>query len=213
MRRDEFYPSYYFKDAQGQNTAQLVRSAGEPLRNLYVEGNSIQDTGHTKNIIPYPLTIKRDVEDHGITLTFNEDCSITINGTATSNFSYQLTPALTLDMSERHTLSVTNNMDIDTEVYLYYRMITAGKEVKWFSCAKTSSLGYLYTSINIPAYADSTNTGIYLYFREGATFDNRTITIQFEHGTSPTEHEPLANYVYPGTTCEVRSVGGENNGV
>ena len=70
------------------NGLQRIQIGGSPDSELLKE--VVKNT--TVNLVPYPYENKTETTINGITFTINDDLSITLNGTATENASFALTP-------------------------------------------------------------------------------------------------------------------------
>lgn len=166
----------------------LKKSKKGNLKELVIEGN----TG--KNLIPYPYTtldgalVPTTQTKSGVTFTINEDRSITVNGTATSNIYYHITspyganvfnlPAKKYYFSDNcDKASAPKRFEVDVKKIVdgainYVTALYGGA-----GALDLTGLDYnaVWVILNIPA---------------GAVFDNVTYKPQLELGSTATEYEP-----------------------
>lgn len=185
-RRDDFYPSFYFKKAVGTKGVSMERSAGEPLRGLKIYGNGGTVTD-SRNLVPYPYNSETTTIS-GVTVTVNENGTLTLNGTAEAQINYQITASdMTdvLDKSKTYTLSFTQYKSL----YLYLRLRNNGAWV----ADKTTSNGVL--TINMFDYTYTQAEPLRLVIPSGTVFYNTVISFQLEDGEDQTEHKPPSGAV------------------
>lgn len=145
----------------------------------YVEPEKVGDK--TKNLIgvkPVSRTI------NGATFTVNENGSITLNGTTTSQAVYHFNPtynepfrSVSVTANKSYTLSRGVELPIGVYFMIYY----------------IDSSG-AYTYVNSPkTFTPTEDVDIAFYIRwdEGITMDNVTIYPQLEEGSTATEYEPF----------------------
>ena len=85
MKRHRFLPTYRYYEKEGTDSISIENSAGKPLRNYQIYGNTVDGVScgdKTKNL----LDIRKGANktERGITYTNNGDGTITFGGTFTS---------------------------------------------------------------------------------------------------------------------------------
>lgn len=135
-----------------------------------------------KNLIPYPY------KDHsgtagGITITINDDGTITANGTASADRTFTI--AQYTIQSGTYTLSGTKNGSIST----YYMGISGT------SCKDVGNGGSV-------TFDTKKTILIYISIKSGTTVSNVVFKPQLEYGATATEYEPYTTIVntFDGTT-------------
>ena len=173
----------------------------DSIINYTIDGNSIQDgtptpenpvevesVGEkTKNLIgvkPVSRTI------NGATFTVNENGSITLNGTTTSQALYHFNPSYNETL---RSVSVTANKS-----YTLSRGVELPTGVYFMTYYRDSSGAYTY--VNSPkTFTPTEDVDIAFYIRwdAGITMDNVTIYPQLEEGSTATDYEPYGKYKIP----------------
>ena len=145
----------------------------------------------SKNLLSHPY-YPFSTERVGVTITGNNDGSITLNGTSTSSWNIALfgnETATTTLPAGTYTVSLKNG-DID-KCY----MVVGGN---------SSAIEYSYgTSVTFTLNEDGPIGYCVIQIRGGATFDNLTVYPQLELGSTATEYTP---YVEP-TLMKVYTCG------
>ena len=195
MRRNEDYPSYYYKDIEGTAEIGLERSAGEPFRELKVYGESVQNgTPSPDNPIPVESVGERtknllDIQNvdktlircvlenvnNGVKIIATENnkagyISINLNDIVTVGETYSISFVSERSGSTGGGIRVT----IDGELSINMLNYNGGYYNGTFTAGTTNIL-MLYAC---------TNSG---YIDDFAIFKN----IQVEVGDTATEYEPF----------------------
>ena len=139
-----------------------------------IDLTSVKVTRCGKNIIPYPY---RDTTktSNGVTITVNNDGSITINGTSTDAVAFHLFVG-TLPLKGKYTLSGVTNKGEEGSHYLQPH-IDGTHQLALFNGSNTYDF-------------DGNLTRFSLYINSGFTFNNVVVHPQLEVGETATEYEP-----------------------
>jgi len=181
------YPIAYYDE----NTVQITEGDQElpyvPYGNNYV-GVKVQG----KNFIPQTQTGIYTVNN--VTITTNNDGSITLNGTSNDRYSYiyinngywssqsdDTNGRFKVKANTNYTLKGTNNSNVRFRI----RNITDGTN------DSNASNNYTFS------YSSDKNIIIMLYIYPNVTFDNVVLYPQLEQGTTSTEYEPHKETIVP----------------
>ena len=142
---------------------------------IYVNKNSEYNKSYGRNYLDISL---KSQTLNGITITVNEDKSITLNGTSTTEFYPRLSNTFKLENKE-YTLSTVAEMQ-DSKIKMVVRQSSQNVQIT-----------QLYTGNSI-TFTNSYLDEIYAYLviRTNQTFDNFTIYPKLELGNSFTAYEP-----------------------
>lgn len=126
-----------------------------------------------KNIIPQPYYGRNGTNEIGVDIK-NENGVLTLNGTATVEFSYNFIYKGNLPVDGQYTLSLSQ---YDENKYAMQLQVDGIPKLNVINTAMT---GELYGNI----------TRLALWVKAGAVFENTVIKPQLERGISATEYEP-----------------------
>lgn len=157
---------------------------GKDLKDYKVYGNTVQngtptpDTpidmvscgDRTKNLLK--LTISNQTTN-GLTLTVNEDKTITINGTASANTYFKLTDNYIFEPGE-YTISGTPSGGASSKYFMFIN----GASVNDYGNGATNT------------FTQSTTSYVGIAIRNGQVYDNLIFKPQLELGSTATPYEP-----------------------
>lgn len=149
-----------------QSVGDLVTDTSSPYYGKY----DVPVTVCGKNLIPYPYKDSSGTSG-GITITINDDGTITANGTASANRTFTI--AQYTIQSGTYTLSGTKNGSLST----YYMGISGT------SCKDVGNGGSV-------TFDTEKTILIYISIKSGATLSNAVFKPQLELGSSATTYEP-----------------------
>ena len=163
-------------DASSASHELFIKLASDTMTDF----SEVNVTRYGKNILPYPYNETTRTEK-GITATDNGDGSITLNGTATSNFYFRPTSSLLL-MPGVYTLSGTpKNLGANKAfVYIYE---TENPDVVY----NDYSGGITFTVKTTTLYS------VRIVVVSGITVENEIFKIQLELNSTATEYEAQIN--------------------
>lgn len=140
--------------------------------NVGIDGNSEQQTYEGYNLLPNQTTnITRD----GVTLTKNKDGSITLNGTSTKGFYFNIATNISFKAG-----TYTNSMNtIKNGMYFSYDNIDNTMLKYSVGRKRTFTLSQ-----------DTLYSRAFLWLDENVTFNNETFYFQTELGSTATDYEP-----------------------
>lgn len=142
--------------------------------------------GRKRNILPMPYYDK-EKDINGVTLTTNEDGSITINGTSTAAVGFLIFKG-SMPLKGNYTLSGVTNTNGDTSTHYLQPYIDEQFLTTVINGARTYEFNGNLTQLS-------------LYVKAGFTFDNVVVYPQLEQGDTATEYEP---YIDPTTVTVTR---------
>ena len=168
---------------------------GEPTSENPIEIESVGDLT-IKNLIKYPY---KDTTKtlNGVIFTDNGDGTITVNGTATANTTFNIRDSKTtvwdgVEPNEIYTASLTLEGGYSKSVSFV---------VNYYPEGSSSYSGWLSASVDKPItkVCPENIAGIrsYIYIPSGATVSNLLIKPQLEKGETATDYEPFGKYKIP----------------
>lgn len=169
---------------------------GEPTPDNPIEVVSVGEK--TKNLIEYPY-LDTSKTLNGLTFIDNGDGTITVNGIAEANTTFNIATKKTsiwdgIIPNETYTLSV----DVDGEYTGNISYVC-----NYYPEGSSSYTGWLSSAINktVTKACPTDIAGIrsYIYIYAGAVLDNITIKPQLEKGEIATPYEPYGKYKIPVT--------------
>lgn len=187
------------------NPARFVSTERVPVSNLTVNIEPVQDMngydyqwagGEGKNLIQYPF-YETTHENNGITWTDNGDGTITANGKATADSSFNLTPTF-----------AGQNFPTNNEVYSLSTGVTGCSSTTYFItgyAGETASNGKYFQSLTIndtTIYSDGYTIDtdgypkfgrFYIRIKKGVEVENLTFKPMFCLGEEILPYEPYAN--------------------
>ncbi|MBQ2349700.1 MAG: hypothetical protein II393_00255 [Cytophagales bacterium] len=170
---------------EGENIT-LNDTAKKRFENFDIEGNSEQETRSGKNKLNtlYQHNAGDIVTSNGITFTFNEDGSIKIQGTATSNAYVMLYGELTTYNTTMFTLPSTFTVSggVTYPISVLGRVKTTGTYQELRTASGGTEYGNVFVQI---ASGQTVNTTIYPQIEEGSTASDYE-----QYGTSPSPDYP-----------------------
>ena len=188
-------------NALPSNTAEgeyitLTDSADSRFNKFKVIGKSTQKTREGYNLFNYDSL--KSTTRYGVTFTVNEDKSITANGTATQNSSFDLIGSVNnYPLNLRAGNYVLTGCD-GGSVSSYYLEIYNG--TRYYTC----------TNDNIKFTFDTdTSIRCYFAFKEGATFNNFTFYPMLVAGTEKKEYEQYGTMPSPKYPNDIQNVTGD----
>lgn len=164
----------------------LSDSTGANIRKYIVYGNSVQETRSGKNILPYPYaeTTKRE---NGLTFTDNGDGTITVNGTASADTTFNLCTDLVLTAG----------------TYTFSGCPSGGSNTTYFISGFTGTdIGSGFTVV-----LDSDTTGSLSITIKSGTTIAKVFKPQIEVGSEKTSYEQYGAMPSPNFPSEIQSVG------
>lgn len=184
------------------STLELTKTFYENMSNYRIYGNSIQDTANGNPSPSNPVEVQSVGElsinmlenknitktVNGVTFTHNPDDSITMNGTATANITYEVN-------SENAAFNIP--LTAGVSYYISYGSITLPKGIYLQAYYRENNNPFYKTSPTTFTTSIDTNARVYIRFDNGVTANNITIYPQIEEGTSATSYEPYGKYKIP----------------
>lgn len=195
LRQDmNAYPS---NEASGEYIT-LTDSADSRFNKFRILGKSTQKTREGYNLFNYDSL--KSTTRYGVTFTVNEDKSITANGTATQNSSFDLIGSVNnYPLNLRAGNYVLTGCD-GGSVSSYYLEIYNG--TRYYAC----------TNDNIKFTFDTdTSIRCYFVFKEGATFNNFTFYPMLVAGTEKKEYEQYGAMPSPKFISPINNIEGSIN--
>lgn len=157
----------------------------EPVQNLNGQSNPYPPGGG-KNLLAINATSKTTM---GLTIVANSNGSITVNGTVTGgnvSFTHQTGAVAPQKFDAGSTITLSGLSGYTTN-QAYLQLIYIGEDESTISIVNANATAtYTFTQ-------NATLRGIYLSFREGTTFTNKTIYPQLEYGSTATSYAPYSN--------------------
>lgn len=160
--------------------------------------STVNVTKHGKNLIPYPYAYTTQTIS-GVTFTVNSDGSVTVNGTATANATFELETDL-----QMFTLPAAD--------YFLSGCPSGGSTTSYFMTAANGA-GISYdkfrrdfgTGVAVPSSGE--NWKVSIRIMSGYTANNLVFKPQIELGTTATEYEPYQGQTYtPTSSGEVTGI-------
>jgi len=155
--------------AEGTNV-QITDSSNLPIEDGMLKGNTSQETTTGKNLFK-PIA---NATKQGVTLTYNEDGSYTLDGTADANTSFYIT---NLGYGSGTYVMSANNQTINSSVILQAE--TSSGNVNFSLDATNKSISFIKDDINV----------LTIVINNGAVLNNFKIFPQLELGSSATSFE------------------------
>lgn len=155
--------------------------------NYQIYGNSVQETRSGKNILPYSY-VETTKTENDITFTDNGNGTITVNGTASADTTFNLCTDLVLTAG----------------TYTFSGCPSDGSDTTYFISGFTGTdIGSGFTVV-----LDSDTTGsLSITIKSGTTISNKVFKPQIEVGSVKTSYEQYGTMPSPDFSSEIQSVG------
>ena len=188
------------KHVRNQGTSFTLYGTAEAPIKINIKGNSSQETSsNLLEINPNELV----QTFYGVTVTYNDDGTFTLNGTST-NFFQLYFPYL------NETASL---LQLEANTYYYLNGCASGGSSNTYCLEVETESGYFQDTGNgVQIFNNSgTNTLVYLTVYRNQTFNNMLFKPMLIKGTEPKEFEPYGKPPSPTTPKVINIVKGNNS--
>lgn len=173
------------EEAEGENLT-LTETSDARFSKFNIKGNTSQETREGYNILETTL---QSQTINGLTITVNEDKSITINGTSTTELR----------------LFINDNLNISLQGDYGFYLIGKNSKVNLQGTVNALTENYIKYADNFEFitknYAEaSTLSNIFIYIQNNTTFNNETYKVMITKGTEQKEYEQYGvspSFEYP----------------
>lgn len=168
-------------------------AVNEPIINMWIKGNSSQQTYTGKNLLNATLW-ETEVSSYGISIKYlkDEDCFV-INGTPQfdSNFALKyinipITPNEVFSLTSVYVSGSITKPSGSFAVAYFGKNAESGKYTNWTNVPISTSVNKKENQICDANYI----TAFWFYVTSGVVFDNYKVKIQIERGSTSTDYEP-----------------------
>ena len=180
----------------------LNDSAEAKITELKISGNSEQETRSGKNLLNFNGFATKEIS--GVTITNNNDGSITLNGTATANISIRLSNQMNKTLTAGNYYFSSNSKGSVSGAFTTFMFGNNDAEDIKFATITEENKGFS-TSIDYKKY------WLWLYINSGITFTNYIMKPQLEAGTVKTDWELYGASPSPDYPSENESCGDNIN--
>lgn len=180
----------------------LNDSAEAKITELKISGNSEQETRSGKNLLNFNGFATKEIS--GVTITNNNDGSITLNGTATATISIRLSNQMNKTLTAGNYYFSSNSKGSVSGAFTTFMFGNNDAEDIKFATITEENKGFS-TSIDYKKY------WLWLYINSGITFTNYIMKPQLEAGTVKTDWELYGASPSPDYPSEVESCGDNIN--
>lgn len=200
----EMQEDYYQTSIRGQASGEYIHvedSSGARCK-IGISGNSEQETRSGKNLLNFNGFATKAIS--GVTITNNNDGSITLNGTATATISIRLSNQMNKTLTAGNYYLSRNSKGSVSGAVTTFMFGNNGAEDINFATITEENKGFS-TSIDYKKY------WLWLYINSGITFTNYIMKPQLEAGTVKTNWELYGvspSLHYP---SEIKTVGDNVN--
>lgn len=184
---------YHFAKANEVVDGICENAVNEPIINMQISGNSIQQTYTGKNLLNATLW-ETEVNSYGISVKYlkDEDCFV-INGTPQfdSNFGLKyinmpITPNEVFSLTSIYVSGSIIKPSGSFAVAYFGKNDESGKYTNWTNVPISTSVNKKENQTCDTNYI----TSFWFYITSGVVFDNYKVKIQLERGSIATDYEP-----------------------
>lgn len=188
-------------------------AAGLPLRSLTVYGESVQDGTPTPdapvpiktvrgiNLLPFDIAALKAANTlgtwdgnaytyRGVTATLNSDGTITIDGTATGNYTLYIVPTSSQIRLPVGSYTLTGELPGTGSASTWYFQATTTTTASGTVQARNRDFG---SGVTFAVNASTYGVAVFLHMSSGDTFDNATLKPQLVAGTSAMPFVPYGS--------------------
>ena len=196
----EIQEDFYQNSIRGQASGEYihVEDSSNCRARIGISGNSEQETRSGKNLLNFNGFATKEIS--GVTITNNNDGSITLNGTATATISIKLSNQMNKTLTAGNYYFSRNSKGSVSGAFTNFMFGNNDAEDIKFATITEENKGFS-TSIDYKKY------WLWLYINSGITFTNYIMKPQLEAGTVKTNWELYGAMPSPDYPSEIKTVG------